>query len=123
ETVYTRPAPQVPPRKPWTREEVEACERAGLWEGQHYELVEGELINKMGKKKPHMAGVRRVTHALEQVFRWELVYSEGSIDVAPEDNSTNEPEPDVMVLKRPLAEIQGDRPQPSDIDLAVEVCD
>ena len=54
ESVYTPVAPQNPPRVPWTREEVRACERAGLWEGRLYELVNEELITKMGKNSPHV---------------------------------------------------------------------
>jgi hypothetical protein len=53
---FTRPRSPVSARKPWTREECAAYERAGLWEGQHYELIEGELINKMGKNSPHVFG-------------------------------------------------------------------
>src|SRR5215469_8945571 len=108
ETVYTPPAPQAPPRKPWTREEVEACERAGLWEGQHYELVLGQLINKMGKNRPHVLGSRRARRVLEGVFGWERVIAEGPIDVASEDNPLSKPEPDIYVLLTP--EFEGDRP-------------
>src|SRR5690242_20722929 len=56
----TPPAVKDAPRKSWTREEVEAFERAGLFVGQRYELVEGELINKMGQKKPHFMGTAQV---------------------------------------------------------------
>jgi Uma2 family endonuclease len=121
ETVYTPPAPQYPPRKPWTREECEACERAGLWEGQHYELVHGELINKMGMNRPHVFGVRRVRRALEQVFGWERVFSEGSIDVAPADHRTSDPEPDVYVLR--AHGFHGKQPAPAELVLVVEVSD
>src|SRR5215469_4566229 len=107
ETTYTPPAPQFPPRKPWTREEVEACERAGLWEGQHYELVAGELINKMPTYLRHALGVRRAVQLLQQIFGWDLVLQEASIDVAPQDHATSEPRPDVIVLKRSHPHIQG----------------
>jgi len=120
ESTYTPPVPQTPPRKPWTREECEACERAGLWEGQHYELVQGELINKMGKKSPHVFGTRQTRHMLEQVFGWKRVVSEGPIDVAPEDNHTNEPEPDIYVLSS--EDFRG-RPKAHDLVLIVEVAD
>ena len=121
ETLYTPPEPRFPPRKPWTREECEACERAGLWQGQHYELVEGELIDKMGKNMPHVFGVRRVRRFLEQAFGWERVLSEAPIGVALQDYRTSEPEPDVLLLREP--ELTGRQPSPSDLDLVVEVSD
>jgi Uma2 family endonuclease len=123
ETVYTPPAPQNPPRKPWTREECEACERAGLWEGQRYELVQGELINKMPKYLRHVLGVRRLVQALQQIFGWDLVLAEASIDVAAQDHATSEPEPDAIVLKRSPSEIRGVEPAANDIALAAEVAD
>ena len=42
-----------PPRKRWTRAECEKLEMYGLIDGHHYELVEGELIDTMGKNRPH----------------------------------------------------------------------
>jgi hypothetical protein len=121
ETVYTPPAPQFPPRKPWTREEYEACERAGLWEGQHYELVQGELINKIGKNRRHVWGSRHVSHILEAVFGWQRVIFEGPIDVAFEDHPTSEPEPDIYVLK--TAGFAGNEPTPAELVLIVEISD
>jgi Uma2 family endonuclease len=121
ETIYTPPAPQYPPRKLWSREEYEAFERTGLWEGQHYELIEGELINKMGKNKPHVIGNQRVHHILNEIFGWQRVFSESPIDVAPEDRPTSEPEPDFYVLRSPG--FRGDRPAPDELALIVEISD
>ena len=45
--------PAVNRPKLWTRAECEALERAGYFEGQHVELIKGELIDKMGKPLPH----------------------------------------------------------------------
>jgi len=121
ETIYIPPAPQFPPRKPWTREEYEACERAGLWEGQHYELVQGELINKMGKNRRHVLASRCVSHVLGGVFGWQRVIFEGPIDVAPEDHPTSDPEPDIYVLR--TTEFAGNEPTPAELVLIVEISD
>jgi len=121
ESVFTPLTPQDPPRKPWTREEVEACERAGLWEGQHYELINGELINKMGKNRPHVFGARRARWVLEEAFGRERVFSEAPIDVAPQDHPFSEPEPDIYVLWTPG--FRGDEPEPDELVLVVEVSD
>lgn len=123
ETVYTPPAAKVPPRVPWTREEVEACIRAGLWAGQHYELVDGELINKLPKYLRHVRSVQRAFRALVEIFGWDFVLTEPSVDVAAEDHRTSEPEPDVVVLNRSASEIPGNEPEPPDIALVVEVSD
>jgi len=121
ESVYTAPAPQSPPRKKWTREECQASECAGLWQGQHYELIEGELIDKMGKKRRHVQAARSVAHALEQIFRWDFIATEAPIDVSPEDNPASEPEPDVYVLR--TRAWPGNNPRPEHLALVVEISD
>src|SRR5207249_405048 len=45
------------------------------------------------------------------------------IDVAPEDNPSNEPEPDLIVLKRDLSHFTNENPRPEDLQLVVEVAD
>lgn len=117
------PPPPEPPRKRWTREECAVLEASGLWEQQHLELIEGELISKMGKKRPH-TNAMVIMHAwLLRVFGEQFVNQEASMDVAPGDNAINEPEPDLIVLARPSREIRSGNPQPSDIRLLVEVSD
>ena len=50
------PLPEPLPHKTWTREELALVESTGVLEGTHYELIEGELIDKTGKKFPHVRG-------------------------------------------------------------------
>src|SRR5256885_13405791 len=94
------PAPLDPPRKVWTRAECAILEVSGILDGQHLELIEGDLINKMGKKRPHVNSLTLMMAWLIQVFGARFVQPEAPIDVAPEDNPTNEPEPDCIVLTR-----------------------
>ena len=118
-----RPVPTDPPRKRWTRRECAVLEESGLWDRQHLELVEGELITRIGKKRPHVNALT-VLHAwCIRVFGEEYVNSEAPIDVAPEDNPTNEPEPDLIVLRRPSGEFRDANPQPGDLRLAIEISD
>jgi Putative restriction endonuclease len=99
-----------------------ALETSGIWAQQHLELIEGELISKMGKKRPH-TNVMVIMHAwLLRVFGEQYVNPETPIDVAPEDNPTNEPEPDLIVLSKPSREFT-DNPQPADLRLVVEISD
>jgi len=83
------PAPPDPPRKRWTRSECVTLERSGLLDQQRLELVEGELISKMGKKRPHVNALTLVHTWLVQVFGLQFVNAEAPIDVAPEDTSLN----------------------------------
>lgn len=116
------PPPQEPPRKRWTRTECAALEESGIWDQQHLELVQGELISKMGKNRPHVNTLTRLYGWLVQVFGPDFVNPEAPIDVAPEDNPTNEPEPDIIVLRKDLSQFVSN-PRPEDVLLVVEVAD
>jgi Uma2 family endonuclease len=118
-----RPAPQAPPRKRWTRAECAAIEASGLLDYDHLELVEGELISKMSKKRPHVNSMTLLAAWLAQVFGVLFVNQEAPIDVAPEDNPTNEPVPDAIVLKRESSHFPSANPRPEDLCLVVEVAD
>ena len=122
ETPY-RPASAEPIRKRWIRAECEVLETTGLLDDQKLELVDGELISKIGKIRPHVNTLTFVFIWLIRVFGEEFVNPEAPVDVAPEDNPTNEPEPDVIVLKQPFREFSKGNPQPGDLHLIVEVSD
>ncbi|HEY3459113.1 MAG TPA: Uma2 family endonuclease [Bryobacteraceae bacterium] len=112
-----------PPRKRWTRAECEVLETTGLLDDQKLELIDGELINKMGKKRPHVNSLTFVFEWLFRTFGGEFINTEAPIDVAPEDNPTNEPQPDIIVLNRPSWEFKKENPQPTDLRLVIEVSD
>jgi Uma2 family endonuclease len=134
-----RPVPTEPSRRRWTRAECAALERLGLWDYERLELVDGELISKVGNKRPHnidgepintMGKNRRHTFTLTAIRNWLImafggpyVDTEASIDVAPDDNPTSEPQPDVIVLTRASWEIRDANPQPADLRLVVEISD
>jgi Uma2 family endonuclease len=121
-TVTDLPAKSDPPRKLWTRSEYEELSSCVL-DGQRLELIEGELIDKMGKKPPHRNSVAILLEWLFGVFGADFVFQASSIDVAPEDNPSSEPEPDLSVLKRDLSHFARTNPQPSDLHLVIEVAD
>ena len=56
-------------------------------------------------------------------FGGECVHSESPIDVAPEDNPTSEPEPDLIVTYQSRRVTRGVNPKPEDLRLVVEVSD
>jgi Uma2 family endonuclease len=117
------PVVQSPPRKRWTRAECERLEALGIFDQQRVELIEGELIDKMGKNRPHVDAATMFFGWLIQIFGTRQVNAEAPIDVAPEDNPTNQPVPDLIVLKPEYKGFRSATPQPRDLALVVEVAD
>ena len=105
----------------WTREDCRKLEGMGLLPGR-WELVQGEIISKMGTNLPHSMMSQRIVAWLMTVFPTDCILPTCSIDVAPEDNPTSEPEPDITILNRPAGQL-GRNPGPGDIVLIVEVSD
>jgi Uma2 family endonuclease len=120
-TLLEIPAHEDPPRKRWTRAEHEALYDSGVLDGQRWELVEGELINKMGQGRPHVNSLVLLLIWLQGVFGPRRVLQDSPIDVAPEDNPTNEPVPDLVVLNHDFSHFALENPQPSDLALVIEV--
>jgi Uma2 family endonuclease len=114
--------PLIPPRKRWTRAECARLASAAV-NTEKLELIEGDLITKMPKNRPHVNAVLYMGLWLNGVFGGERVNQEAPIDVAPEDNPINEPEPDLIVLKRESHTFRSGNPQPGDLDLVVEISD
>lgn len=117
------PPPPVPPRKRWTREQCAPLQAFGLFEIEKLELVDGDLISKMGKNRPHVNSFRLMLIWLQKAFGDQFVDAEAPIDVNPSDNALNEPEPDLIVLNRECAMFVSANPQPQDIHLIVEIGD
>jgi Uma2 family endonuclease len=117
------PPPVAPPRKRWTREQCAPLEASGLFERERLELIDGELISKMGKNRPHVNAFRLMLVWLQKIFGDQFVDAEAPIDVNPGDNPSNEPEPDLIVLNRECATFVTANPQPQDIHLLVEIAD
>jgi Uma2 family endonuclease len=111
-----------PPRKRWTRAECATLEASGLLDHERLELVEGELISRMGKKRPHVDSFTLLQEWFVQVFGFRSVNVEAPVDVAPEDNPTNEPVPDLIVLPRDRSRITSN-PRARDLRLVVEIAD
>ena len=117
------PIPLAPPRKRWTRYECEQLAATGLLDLSQLELIEGELITKMGKKRPHMIVEGGLTMWIAEVFGLLFLQADGTLDVGPQDNPTNEPMSDFVVLNRSFKEIKSSHTRPEDVRLLVEVSD
>lgn len=116
-----RPEP-APNRKRFTRAECEFLVDNNLLVGR-YELIDGEIISKMGQKPPHAIAVTLITDWAVRLFGGRMVRCQLPIDVAGPDRDTNEPEPDVVALVKPATEFMDGHPGPGDICLIVEVAD
>ncbi len=112
-----------PPRKRWTRAECQSLESTGLWNRDRFELIDGELITKMPKNRPQALVVMLVAEWLRSVFGPYRLNREVPVDVAPEDNPTSEPEPDIAVLVKSAKKYQDAPPPAADVQLLVEVSD
>lgn len=105
----------------WTREDCRKLEAMGVLPDR-WELVEGDIVSKMGINRPHSMIAKRIDVWLSSIFRTSCILPTCSIDVAPQDNPTSEPEPDLTLLTRPAADLDRN-PLPSDIALLIEVSD
>ena len=110
--------PPIPRRLRLTRGDCAVLEQYGQYEKKKAELIEGDLVEKMGKKRPHTNTSSALSRWLFGIF--SFVNSETPIDVAPDDNPTSLPEPDLIVLNKLILETY---PKPEDLLLVVEISD
>jgi Uma2 family endonuclease len=87
---------EIPRRKRWTREECRHLRAAGFLPG-HYELIDGEIIEKMPKNPPHRIALMLLAAWLESLFGRFFVQTQDPIVLPVPDNNSTEPEPDVAV--------------------------
>ena len=104
-------------RKTWTVEEIERLTDMGAFNGQKFELLEGDLIEKMTQLTPHAVGVRLMTIKLESLFR-EGYDVRGQLPLV---TYNSKPEPDLaVVLGSPRDFLEN---HPSTALLVVEISD
>jgi Uma2 family endonuclease len=107
-------------RKRWTAEDCRRIEAMGLLEPGTYELLDGEVVEKLGQNVAHSLACKRTFLALSLVFGSDHVMLPVSVIVSDEDR----PEPDVFVTKLPDQDyVSRGNPTPSDMNLIVEVSD
>lgn len=89
---------------------------------ERWELVNGEIIGKIGQDFLHGNRTNRVAAWLTSVFGAGFVMNQSSIDVSPEDNPTSKPQPDITVISAPADRLTRN-PVPAQIVLVVEISD
>lgn len=106
------------PRIRWTRAQCRELVEKGVLKAGSYELIQGDLVPKVGQSEPHVWCCHLVQFALVALFGPHFVRV--AAPTAVDDN--NEPEPDVSVTVQPGdVYVRTGTPTPQDVRLAVEV--
>jgi Uma2 family endonuclease len=109
-------------RKRFTRQEVEILLETGIFAGQRWELIDGELLDKMGQNPPH-------TFAIQLLHDWFVTFLAGlvrvlhPIETSGEDRERSVPEPDISILREKKTEYRKRDPRGDELTLVVEVAD
>lgn len=88
-----------------------------LMDGDPVELLDGYLVAKMGKNRPHVIATQHVRTLLERLL--PAGWSVGVQD--PITLDSGEPEPDVTVFRGTADDYPTTHPTPADVPLVVEV--
>lgn len=111
--------PLIEPRAHlWTRGEYYKMAEAGLFEGRHVELIEGQVIEMSPMGSLHATAVALTARALEKAFgqgyfvRWQIPLAASEI---------SEPEPDVAVIAGDVRDYR--EAHPTTAFLIVEIAD
>jgi Uma2 family endonuclease len=111
-----------PPRKRFTRDEVEQMLHAGIFVGQRLELIDGELIDKMGQDPPHSHTLRIVHAWLIKIFG-ERTQMQQPIEAGAADRQRSLPEPDFSILAEFKDDYRRRHPRGDELLLSIEVAD
>ena len=116
------PAPvDSPPLHRITVNEYEKIIASGALEDpSRVELIDGSMVNKMGKKAEHSYATIQTTKALAGAVASRLVIAPGATG---EDPDYDEPEPDVSIVRGSDADYEHRIPTAADVGLLVEVSD
>ena len=110
-------------RKRFTREEVDRLLEIGFFDGQRFELIDGELIDKMGQNPPHAFTLRAINGWLNAIFPGN-VQAQLPIEASPDERNSSLPEPDLAVLAESAnPEYRRRHVRGDEVLLAIEVAD
>jgi Uma2 family endonuclease len=110
-------------RKRFRRSEFDRMQELGLFDGQRCELIDGELIDKMGQNPPHAYAIQRLFSWLIGLFGPDRLRIQSPVEVRSGDSDWSLPEPDVAVLAETSGEYGKRHPRGDELLLVVEVAD
>lgn len=90
-----------------------------ITENEPFELIEGYLVQKMGKNPPH-------SHSLSKTSKWLHRHATSGWYLRVQDPITlsdSEPEPDLAVARGDEDDYAARHPGPADLGLVVEIAD
>ncbi|MGF1576215.1 MAG: Uma2 family endonuclease [Cyanophyceae cyanobacterium] len=107
--------------KRYTFEEFHRLIESGqVEESNQLELIDGILVNRMGKNEKHTACERRLLRLLMKGIRDQAtLQSQCPIRIPP----NHQPEPDFAIIRSQPDDYLSGHPQPNDIYLVIEVAD
>jgi Uma2 family endonuclease len=114
---------QTLPHKKFTREEVERLLETGFFDGERYELIDGDLIDKMGQNPPHAYSIQGLMVALLRYFDSRQIRVQLSMEAGGADRERSVPEPDVAVLAEGKEDYARRHPRGDECLLVAEVSD
>ena len=98
-------------------------QQTGVLDGQRLELIDGDLLNKMGQNPPHAFVIRALQALLARYFSADSIQVQSPIEVSTGDQRWSLPEPDIAVLTTAKTEYRSRFPRGDELALAVEVSD
>jgi Uma2 family endonuclease len=101
-------------------DKYEQLVKSGVLDDQSVELIQGLLVEKMGKNPPHVIATGRLLALLEKLLPtgWHI-RKEEPVRIP----NFNEPEPDLAVVVGVLEDYLEHHPSPSNVALLVEVAE
>ena len=96
---------------------------AGFFTGERFELIDGDLIDKMGQNPPHAGAIQLCMALLVKIFGVERVRVQLPIEAGPADRERSVPEPDLAVLAEVKPDFSRRHPNGQELALLVEVAD
>jgi Uma2 family endonuclease len=111
--------PEVPIWRLTVAQYHQMIEAGILTEDDPVELLEGWLVTKMPKNRPHSISTIRAYKVLVRVMPegWSVMNQE------PITTLTSEPEPDLTVVRGEEGDYPVDHPSPKDVAIVIEVSD
>src|SRR4051812_11349916 len=111
-----------PNRYRWTVEECYALAAEGKLVGR-YEVLDGEVVNKMGQNPPHATTLNLILDFLLRLFAPSFIRIQVPVRLEWPDNVYTEPEPDIAVTRGPAKDYASKHPGRDDLVIVVEVSD
>lgn len=107
-------------RKKWNVSEARFLTNNDLLEPGSFELIEGEIVFKKSQDQLHIVTITCIVAVLTVFFGSQSLIHQANIGIGEQDES-NDPEPDVAVVRGVIRDYTDRRPDPArDILLLVE---